>query len=1621
MDTALTRKSPIKRRRPEQTETAGQRGAAQESQGSEPGGAAAGMPLFLRRDAAGEATGGNAAAKEARYGAVAGAAEPESRAEGAVAAPALPLSPGPVVGSLRSDGQEQPMAMTPPTAASPAAVVPSKGEPSAAAPPPNGVVAAPAAAGGPVAQQPLPQKQESPGAAKATAAPPPAGTAGAALLTPTSPSAPPAVPSPVLAEDGRTPAIPTALQPPAAQPSTPELPSAAGAAPAPLPTTALPPAAGAAEAAPALSAAAAGPASSAGGGGSVGGSSGGDGAAAPAGAEAANDTAPADGAEAEAQEATEERMEGAAPVAAQEDAAAEAEGEPEAIAGGEEVAAAEPADTGGGDGGPADMGATGGEAGSPDVSAESAPAASPADPDAAQRVEEAQEARQEQADSQRVAEQTSDERAEEQAEQQAEAGAGSSAPDAQLGAGEKDAGLASLGESVGGGGEAAGAGGGGGGGGGGPAPELAPAPATAAMNPSAGLAAAASLQPMQAAQALDGVGNAVDSTAQEEGAALQEQMPPVEVGGDGSGGSAVSTAPEETEAKATEEAPAGPSQPTPEAEPLPEPGPAPTAAIATPSVADTEQGTVSREDATRVAGAVSAMPTSDPGLNVSAGPPPALAKEGDADPGRIQEQRAALDATVAEQRARGAADAAAPGGEQNVRDRSPREALQAPRLAAPAAGGAGGAAPAEEEGVGIIAEQKQGAEVRAAMTQAQGQMAAKRAEHQGKVAEEKAKSSAEITALKQENASQQQAEKAKVEGEVGKARGAWTAEQNAELARTNEKARGEISKGNEKISQEEKQANEKAAQHISAGESEAAQHREKAEKEAAARKQEAERQKEEDSGGIFGWIASKVTAFFEALKNAITKVFDAAKKLVKAAIDKAKQLAVAVIEKARQAVVGLIKAVGAALVALGDVLLAAFPGLRRKWRAFIASKVKAAEDAVNRLADGLKKGVTRLLDLVGKAFTFLLDAYSKAMVAVLDVAKGVAMAAIKAAKAYAAAIGTFVVLIKDIAAAPGRWIANLGAAVMDGIRNNLWTAFKTSVKSWFDSKLEQVLGVGTMIWNVLKQGGISFQQVGQMAFQALKAAIPSALIALLIEKLVAMIVPAAGAVMAIIEGLQAAWPAVRRVIAAAGLFVVFLKAVKAGGAGPQFAGALAAGAVVVIDFVANWLLKKLRGPASKVGSKVKAIAQKIMARAKKALKKVGGAVKKGAKWVKGKAKGLKKKFTDLKAKRKAKKDAKNKGKEDPSKKKQDKKKAQTERLERAVAAIKPRIKSALDKGAPGFVIQGMLKVMSLAYRLTSLRMSGPKDSFSIIAKINPEKPVVIAGVTIHKEELLLFIRDLAREVIENQNEKRGTGVERTIERRRGQDKTPIHHKTTPQNASITSTLLHAEETKKRGYGTIDYYHFPLGDGPAASVSIMAQQGSGKADVHKRNQILFRMLGKKRVDEKVDYRTLFKQLSKHGGDPHVANEIKKFMLPNRGVPQGIDPGKVALMGMLFGKQEVQRNVATLVEAPMLLEMVSRGDLEWKNAKSMFPMAPKGAQKQSEALDKHLAAWDEADDKESVRGPSRAARKAMNREINLIQAWAKTLDLKFDDKQSEQAKRNKLKKEIRSRIMKFWTLG
>jgi hypothetical protein len=713
-----------------------------------------------------------------------------------------------------------------------------------------------------------------------------------------------------------------------------------------------------------------------------------------------------------------------------------------------------------------------------------------------------------------------------------------------------------------------------------------------------------------------------------------------------------------------------------------------------------------------VQGAVDDLPTHDPGLDVPAGAPPQVQLSGEADPASADQQKAELDKTVATQRAQGASDAAAPAGENAIRVTRPREVLKPPEITkGGAAGGGKGAADAaaSEEGLAIIANEKKGPEVRAAMAQAQAEMAGKKGEHAQKVSAEKGKNEAQMAALRAENAAEQAAEKAGAKNEVAKARSDWTAEQRKEISATNDKAGKEVAKGHDKVNQEQSQADQKATQHINDGEQEAITAKANAERDASAKKAEAK----QESGGVFGWLSSKVSSFFNAIKNGITAIFDAAKKLVRAAIDKAKKLAVAVIEAARKAIVSIIKAVGAALIALGDVLLAAFPGLKKRFRSFIEAKVKAAEDAVNRLADALKKGVTKLLDALGKAFEFLLDAYKKAMFMVLDAAKGVVDGAIKFAKAVADLVGTFIVLIKDIASNPGGWISNLGAAVMDGVKNHLWKSFKTAVKGWFNDKLEEMLGVGLTIWNVLKKGGISIKEVGTMAFEALKAAIPSALIQLLIEKVVAMIVPAAGAVMAIIEGLQAAWGTVQRIIAALGKFVSFLKAVKAGGAGPQFADLLASAAIVVIDFVANWLLKKLRGPASKVGSKVKAIAQKIMAKVKAAMKKVGAALKKVAKKIGGVfKKGAKK---PAKKGKKTQKDANDAAK----------KKAQKKQLAAAMKAIK----AGLHVGMSERKARSFAEKTARTHKASASISPSGEHQWLIDLSINPKLRAFVPGMS----------------------------------------------------------------------------------------------------------------------------------------------------------------------------------------------------------------------------------------------------------------------------------------------------
>ncbi len=761
---------------------------------------------------------------------------------------------------------------------------------------------------------------------------------------------------------------------------------------------------------------------------------------------------------------------------------------------------------------------------------------------------------------------------------------------------------AAIGEPVGGGGIPSG------GGGGGAVEELPPPPPTPDVSqsePSQAMAAVGGLPPVQLGQALGGVsaasGNFLDKQRQEmeanppqmerpSGSDARRQIPAPPLNLPPIGG------PENVERK-----PEGQAIPVPQPTPVPQ-APAPPASRASPPGSADDLG-----------GAVAGIPTDDPNVQTDAGPPPELELEGNADPEHVEEQEVELEKGMTEAHVEGRNDVVTPMGEHEIYPIVPPEVLKAEIPAGDngAAGMIAGAAAAigamqvggsaDDDAISNIAQEESGDEIQASVTDAQGEMAAQQQEHETQVADERERSNQEIDQVVADNSAEQDAERSAALSEVEQTRGEWDEAQTQLVQDAEVEATEAREQGLQEVEQEQIQADQQSSQEIEKGQTEAENAKVAGEQTAQQEKQAGQ----SESSGFFGGLFSKAKNFFNKVKNAVKSALEAAQKAVKTAIDTPKKLATAIIEKAREAVVNIIRRVGDVLIAIGDRVLAKFPELRDRFRTMIEERVAKATEFVNNLAEKLKEGVQKALDMLGQVLDAGLQLLGKGLQAIIDKVQSVVEGAIQFAKNAVEALGAFVVLIKDIAANPGQWISNLAAAVKDGIVNHLWEAFKAKVKEWFNAKLEQVLGLGLTIWDTLREGGMTLAKIGKLAWDALIQAIPSALISILIEKLVSMIVPAAGAILTIIEGLKAAWGTVSRIIQAIQQFVSFLKAVKDGQAGRPFAEVLASAAVVVIDFVSNWLLKKLKSAGKTVAGKLKKMAKGLIAKIKKMVKKVG--------------------------------------------------------------------------------------------------------------------------------------------------------------------------------------------------------------------------------------------------------------------------------------------------------------------------------------------------------------------------------------------------------------------------------
>jgi hypothetical protein len=714
------------------------------------------------------------------------------------------------------------------------------------------------------------------------------------------------------------------------------------------------------------------------------------------------------------------------------------------------------------------------------------------------------------------------------------------------------------------------------------------------------MAAAANLRPDRMQSALGGVQQSIGASVQEQQQQLSSQPPQIERPSGVPEGHQGPT-PGESRDQATAPAPQPERVAPPEAVPATQAGAAtvPADSQATvpppPRVTGNAEGHITESDAAQVQNAVSNLPVQDPSLNVDAGQAPEISLEGQSDPAWAARQRTSSETATVDAADQGHIEAAAPMGENNVYPHVPQETLRAESQdgearSQSAASGQGSQSADDVEG--IVAQSQSGLEIQSAASGASGDLAARRQEQTQRIDEAQQENSLQVQQEVDQSSQEQTAQRDETQQAVRRQRDEWrTGQQNASRD-ANSDFDHESQEGERTVRERHRAANTGAAGEVQRGNQTIQRHRQDAERDAT---RERDHARSEAQGGILGWLASAVTSFFNRIRSAIQAAFARARQLIQSAIQLAQRAASTIIDAARAFIVNRLHALANRLIEIANVLLAAFPTLRDRFTRTIRAAVDAAIAAVNRIADALNAGIQRLLNLLLRAINAILSLYERLYLAILNGVRAIVNSALQAARQVLQAYTALRGLIRDIAANPGQWLRNLGAAIVDGLRNHLWRALKMAVKRWFNEKVEMLLGVGRTILNVLRNGGIAFRRILAMAWNAIRAALPGIVITFLVQRLVAMLVPAAAAIMTIIQGLQAAWGTVSRIIQAAQTFFAFLRAVKTGRAGLEFAAALAAGAIAVIEFVSNFLLSRVGRALGRLAGRLRALAGRFLA------------------------------------------------------------------------------------------------------------------------------------------------------------------------------------------------------------------------------------------------------------------------------------------------------------------------------------------------------------------------------------------------------------------------------------------
>ncbi|RKT89240.1 protein of unknown function [Saccharopolyspora antimicrobica] len=594
------------------------------------------------------------------------------------------------------------------------------------------------------------------------------------------------------------------------------------------------------------------------------------------------------------------------------------------------------------------------------------------------------------------------------------------------------------------------------------------------------------------------------------------------------------------------------------------------------------------------------MPTQDEALKqAQAGNAPGVEMKGEAGE-KSREQNESVDAKGEETAETGRDDTERRMGEDQVYPKAPKEELrgQVPERERGKGGGPEGGAntgAVPEEAASEVAEHERGKEFKASFSKGEQSLAEAKRKKEADSQKSKEKHRQSVDREVQKNTEEQSGQRQTTLDDVTGERQRWRDEQDAELQKLGTKKSEKREQAEKDVDKHEKDTDKKAEERKEEDNGKIRQKGRDAEGEAKTKRTETENQAGNWVEKAFEYIKQK----FIELRDKIIEILRNAREKIIEFVENFKFDIEALINEIRETIIGLIKKLVDELVELAKALVQAIIDLANEIRKFIADLIERAIALVNKLAEALKQLINDLLEAIAKLLNDILSVLKKALEAMVQAVKDAIKAVLDFASKLLSGLGQFMMIAADFLSDPGGWLSGAKGSAEDGAKNHFFREVKNAVKTWFQQKIEEIIGLPKEIINKLIKGGLTLEWIVKQVWDAVVPQLPFIIGEIVITKVIAKLIPGAGWVMAVIDAIKTAIGALGEILRAFGAVLTWLRSVRKGGAGVLFAKAVAAGVVALLELAYEFLLSGIGKYVGKVGSRLKDIAKRMATKGRK--------------------------------------------------------------------------------------------------------------------------------------------------------------------------------------------------------------------------------------------------------------------------------------------------------------------------------------------------------------------------------------------------------------------------------------